>query len=139
MWRRSFQHALGIEEHNRWEELEGHLSYFKSFDSDAITIALDTKRSSVVGLMTLSDEQLHHLFVDVDYQGQGIGSTFINRAKSANPHGFCLYTFQKNARAQQFYLAHGFQEVERGYADFVGNPWAASNEDLADIKYQWPP
>lgn len=139
MCRRSLQRALGIEEHNRWEELEVHLSYFRGLDPSAITVAVDAGSSSIVGLMTLMDEELHHLFVHVDYQGQGIGSEFLGRAKSARPLGLCLYAFQKNKGAQQFYLAHGFQEVGRGYADFETNPWAETKEDLADIKYQWTP
>lgn len=139
MCRRSFQRALGIEEHSRWEELEGHLSYFRGLDPGTITVALDTKSSAVVGVMTLRDEELHHLFVHVDYQGRGIGSEFLSRAKSIKPLGFYLYTFQRNTGAQQFYLAHGFREVGCGYADFEDNPWASSKEDLADIRYHWAP
>ena len=139
MWRRSFQRAMGIEEHNRLDELEGHLDYFAAVDSKDIQIALDTRASSVVGLMTLSDEELHHLFVHVDYQNCGIGSKFMARAKARKPLGLSLYTFQKNVGAQKFYLAHGFKEVQRGFADFEGNPWAKVKEDLADIKYHWSP
>jgi len=139
MWRRSFQLALGIEEHNRLEELEGHLNYFSTFDPKTIRIALDTTTSSVVGLMTLSEAELHHLFVHVDYQGRGIGSKFLSEAKTQTPRGFDLYTFQKNTGAQKFYLAKGFKEVERGFADPESNPWASSQEDLADIKYHWSP
>lgn len=139
MWRRSFQRALGIEEHDRLDELTGHLDHFATFDPGTIRIALDSKTSSVVGLMTLSGGELHHLFVHVDYQGLGIGSKFISEAKAQSPSGIELYTFQKNTNAQRFYLARGFREVERGYADFEHNPWASSKEDLADIKYRWSP
>lgn len=139
MWRRSFQRAMGIEEHNRLEELEEHLDHFADFDPIAISVALDSRLGSVVGMMTLWDGELHNLYVHVDYQGRGIGSKFLSEAKSRSPTGIDLYTFQKNTGAQKFYLAHGFQEVRRGFADFQGNPWASAKEELADIKYRWSP
>lgn len=139
MWRRSFQQAVGIEVRNRLDELEGHLGYFKTIDANAIRIVLDTDTSSVVGLMNLSDGELHHLFVHVDYQGRGIGSNLIREARELAPQGFDLFTFQRNTGAQAFYLSHGFEEVERGFAEFEGNPWANAKEDLADIKYRWAP
>ena len=139
MWRRSFQQALGIEQHNRLEELADHLAHFKTFDPKSIQIALNTKTSEVVGLKTQEGQELHHLFIHVDYQGQGIGSRFINEAKNQSPSGINLYTFVLNPGAQRFYQHHGFQEVERGFANPEDNPWANNKQQLADIKYHWSP
>ena len=63
MWRRSFQQALGIEQHNRLEELTDHLAHFKTFEPKSIQIALNTKTSEVVGLKTQEGQELHHLFI----------------------------------------------------------------------------
>jgi len=139
MWRRSFQQAMGIEVHNRLDELNGHLEYLKSIDSEAIRIVLDPELTAVVGLMNFSDGELHHLFVHVDYQGRGIGSTLLQEAKALAPQGFDLFTFVSNTVAQAFYLSHGFDEIERGFADLETNPWASSKAELADIKYRWSP
>ena len=139
MWRRSFQQALGIEQHNRLEELADHLEHFKTFDPKSIQIALNTQKSEVVGFKTQEGEELHHLFIHADYQGQGIGSRFINEAKKQSPSGIYLYTFVLNLGAQRFYQHHGFHEVERGFADLAGNPWASTKQQLADIRYHWSP
>jgi len=139
MWRRSFQQALGIEQHNRLEELADHLEHFKTFDPKSIQIALNTQTSEVIGFKTQEGEELHHLFIHADYQGQGIGSRFITEAKKQSPSGIYLYTFVLNLGAQRFYQHHGFHEVERGFADLAGNPWASTKQQLADIRYHWSP
>ena len=139
MWRRSFQQALGIEQHNRLEELTDHLAHFKTFDPKSIQIALNTQTSEVIGFKTQEGEELHHLFIHADYQGQGIGSRFITEAKKQSPSGIYLYTFVLNLGAQRFYQHHGFHEVERGFADLAGNPWASTKQQLADIRYHWSP
>ncbi len=139
MWRRSFQKAMSLEEHNRLDELYGQLKYFSAIDPATISIALDKSTSVIASFMVLSQGMLDHLYVAVEYQGYGIGSHFLNQAKAQSPNGLELFTFQKNHGAQSFYLSHGFHEVHRGHADSADNPWATSAEDLADIKYRWEP
>ncbi len=139
MWRRSFQQAMGIEVHNRLDELAEQLEYFKTIEANSIRIVVDTDTSAVVGLMALSEGELHQLFVHVDYQGRGIGSGLIREAQERAPEGFDLFTFQKNTGAQAFYLSQGFEEVARGVATIESNPWANTKDDLADIKYRWSP
>jgi GNAT superfamily N-acetyltransferase len=137
MWRQSFQRAMGLEEHDRFSELEGQLKYFMGLDSSISKVAMDQACSKIVGLMTRSHEELLHLFVHVEHQGFGIGSRLLAAAKTLSPNGLTLYTFDKNSKAQLFYLSHGFVEVGRGYADFAGNPWARSKEELADVQSLW--
>ena len=139
MWRQSFQEAMNLEKHNRFEELEGQLDYFSSIDLQSILVAIDQSNSRIVAFRVLNSSELDHLYVDVDYQGLGLGSALLDGAKQNSPEGLELYTFQKNLRAQQFYESHGFFEVQRGFADSSTNPWAKSKEDLADIKYRWVP
>lgn len=137
MWRASFQRALQIEEHNRFDDLMEHLNYFASLKPELSTVVLDPANSRVIGLMTLSGSQLINLFVHVDYQGLGVGRRLVNEAKVRSPEGLSLHTFANNPGAQAFYLSQGFKEIERGFASFEGNPWAKTVNDLADIKYQW--
>ena len=137
MWRRSFQRALGLEEHDRWGELSEQLNYFQHFDPALSRVTIDVRTSQIVGLLTLSGDALDHLFVHVDYQRAGIGKKLLDEAKARSPQGLTLYTFQRNTGAQQFYLSQGFVETARGFASFDGNPWAESKSDLADIRYEW--
>ena len=91
----------------------------------------------VVGMMVLVDNEIEHLYIHVDHQGQGIGTRLINMAKTQSAGCLELFTFQKNVRAQKFYLSHGFVEIERGCASLADNPWARSQAELKDIKYRW--
>ncbi len=87
--------------------------------------------------MAANDAQLDHLYVHVDWQGRGVGSQLVDEAKANSPGHLELYTFQQNKLAQSFYLSKGFREVGRGLADPADNPWATTQEQLADIKYRW--
>ncbi len=139
MWRQSFQRAMNLPEQNRSDELHHQLDYFCSINPDGIQVAIDCSSSAIAALMVLVPGELDHLYVGVEYQGFGLGSRFVQEAKRLSPLGIELFTFQKNTRAQRFYLSRGFVEIERGFADLGTNPWASSKEDLADIKYRWQP
>ena len=137
MWRQSFQRVMQLKEHNRLAELEPQLAYFCSLGAENITLVMDTFDSAVVGMMVLQDNRLEHLYVHIDYQNSGIGTLLISLAKERSNQYLELFTFQKNVRAQTFYLKHGFEELTRGFASAQDNPWARSKADLADIKYVW--
>ena len=85
MWRLSFQRALGLQEHNRWDELSDQLAYFQDLDPALSRITVDVRTTQVVGLLTLSGEKLDHLFVHVDYQRVRIGKTSARRSESPKP------------------------------------------------------
>ena len=139
MWRRSFQRAMSLEERNPPDEVEKQLDYFAKIDPALITVAIDQSTGVIAGFMVLSKNVLDHLYVNIEHQGKGIGSQFLDRAKAESPYGLELFTFQKNQTAQSFYLSRDFHEVHRGCAEFEDNPWATSKDDLADIKYKWEP
>ena len=139
MWRRAFQRAMGLAEHDPHHAVADQLAYFSTVSPETVRVAMDPKSNDIVGMTVLDGGILQHLYVHVDYQGIGIGSTFLAEAKARSPTGMELFTFQRNVTAQGFYLSHGFVEIERGYADFEGNPWAESRDQLADIKYRWTP
>lgn len=139
MWRLSFQRALDIEVHNRFDDLSGHLDAFtRSYAANA-TVLMDTNTSEIVAFMSLRPGWVDQLYVHADRQGRGLGGQLLNQAKAESPEGLQLYTFQRNTGAQAFYLSQGFTEVERGFADFEGNPWATEKRELADILYAWQP
>lgn len=139
LWRQSFQRAMGLEEHNRSTELLAQLDYFRTIDAEHIHVAMDTDSGALTGFMVLTPGELEHLYVHVNSQGQGLGRLFLENAKLLSPEGLLLYTFRKNHRARAFYESNGFLEVGRGYAEFHNNPWASTQEELADIRYRWLP
>jgi len=139
MWRRSFQRAMGLPEQNAATEVDHQLAYFCSLSASKISVAYDRSSSSIAALLVLAPGEVEHLYVGVDYQSKGVGSSLLNLAKEQSAAGLVLYTFEKNVRAQRFYEGHGFVEVARGYAKLEDNPWATSTGELADIKYRWTP
>ena len=139
MWRLSFQRAMGLPVKNEFSDLSGHLDAFSRIDSSAIHLLMDTDTSTIVAFMAFQPGWVDQLYVHVDWQGQGLGSQLLNDAKARSPEGLQLHTFQRNENAQAFYQAHGFQEVQRGFAGADENPWATSREALADILYAWQP
>ena len=137
MWRQSFQRAMGLEEHNHQAEVQVQLEYFSTIDPETIRVVMNVELTMIVGMIVLNNTKLEHLYIHVDYQGNGLGVMLLDEAKKKSPTGLELYTFQKNYRAQAFYQKNGFFEVERGYADRAINPWVRTRGDLADIRYCW--
>lgn len=85
---------------------------------------------SVVAYCSLSDGWVEHLYVAPDHTGRGIGSRLIGFAKTRQPSGLQLWTFQENDGARRFYERHGFRPVEM--TDGAGN-----EELQPDVRYAW--
>ena len=86
-------------------------------------------RTHIEGFIAQQGSKIQALYVSSQAQGQGIGTTLLNHAKSQN-ETLELWTFQKNLIAQQFYSGHGFFEISR--TDGRGN-----DEKLPDIHLKW--
>jgi GNAT superfamily N-acetyltransferase len=86
----------------------------------------------VVGLLVLDGDFVSQLYVEPSWRRRGVGTGLLGRAKLERPAGLQLWTFQVNTAAQNFYLRHGFVEVER--TDGAGN-----QEREPDIRYTWRP
>lgn len=84
----------------------------------------------LVGLLVLDGHWVSQLYIDPTRLRQGIGTRLLDVAKRQRPDGLQLWTFQVNTPAQQFYLRHGFVEVER-------TDGAANQEREPDIRYAW--
>jgi GNAT superfamily N-acetyltransferase len=87
---------------------------------------------TIVGFMTLDEDDIGQLYVHPDCLGLGIGSLFVELAKQRRPSGLGLYTFQVNSRARAFYEKHGFTITFLG--DGEGN-----EERQPDVRYTWTP
>lgn len=84
-----------------------------------------------LGVMVLDDDWVDQLYIEADCTGMGLGSRFIELAKSRRPAGLQLWTFVTNTGAQKFYRRHGFVVAET--TDGAGN-----EEKAPDIRFVWP-
>ena len=86
--------------------------------------------------MAKEENTIKDLFIHVEYQRKGLGSSFIHQAKEEETF-LTLSTFQLNKGAQKFYEFHDFVIARLGFAGAEGNAWASNKEQLADITYEW--
>jgi GNAT superfamily N-acetyltransferase len=63
---------------------------------------------AVVGLLSLKPNYIEKLFIAPEWQGHGIGSALIRKAKSLYHRRIDLDCFQENRDACRLYEAHGF-------------------------------
>jgi GNAT superfamily N-acetyltransferase len=84
----------------------------------------------IVGYMYLHEGgMLDDLYVLPDWQGRGVGSSLLAKAKSLSPLRIELSTFQRNTKAKTFYEAHGFCRV--------GCTNGQNQEGEPDVQYEW--
>jgi GNAT superfamily N-acetyltransferase len=100
----------------------------KLIPTDEVWVAIDD--AAVVGLLAITPGWLEQFYVAPDRLGEGIGSRLMEIAKSRQPDGLQLWTFQVNARARRFYEHQGFVAVEE--TDGSGN-----QERQPDVRYEW--
>ena len=119
-----FPPAYPDEDVRRWvrEELVPREETFVALDPDG----------TVVGFMSLHDDDLDQLYVRPDRHDRGIGSRFVELAKERRPGGVGLYTFQVNARARRFYERRGFRVERFGEGE-------SNEERQPDVRYEWRP
>ncbi len=110
--------------------LDEHRAWFGARVADREAWVWDD--GTVRGYLLLSDDELMHLYLDLGWTGQGIGSRLLEHAKARRPDGFFLWTFQQNDGARRFYERHGLEAAELG--DGSGN-----EEGVPDVRYEWRP
>ena len=83
----------------------------------------------VVGFAARDGAELNALYVAQAARGQGVGSDLLAQAKR-DTGSLALWTFEANAPARRFYLAHGFAETDR-------TDGSRNDEGLPDIRFEW--
>jgi GNAT superfamily N-acetyltransferase len=130
VWLRSFAAALpGVHRAHSDDEVRRWVADVLLSTHDAWVADDD---GTVAGVLALSDGWLDQLYLDPDCRGQRLGDRFVALAKSRQPRGLQLWTFQVNEPARRFYRRHGFVEVER--TDGAGN-----EEREPDVRLAWEP
>jgi chorismate mutase len=81
--------------------------------------------------LRLSDAWLDDLYVVPERTREGIGSALLELAKRQRPDGFCLWVFEQNRPAREFYRRHGLIELEH-------TDGSANDERAPDIRMAWP-
>lgn len=105
------------------------IDVFARIIQDQCTVWVYEKVDEIVGFMAMDENLIDRLYIDPPNQGQGIGSIFIEYAKSCYPAGLVLKTHEQNKRARAFYEKCGFKAVRFGLSP--------PPESMPDVEYQW--
>lgn len=84
--------------------------------------------SEPIGFVAIGQNFIDQLYISPAHQGSGLGSFWIEQAKTIYPDFLELYTLASNKRAIAFYEKHGFAITERGIAP---------DEKVPDVKMRW--
>jgi len=107
-------------------------TWIRDTPTNQVTVAVGN--GLIVGMMALlKDEKvgwIDQLYLLPTFVGRGIGSLFVEFAKTTLSSPIQLHTFQENVRARKFYERHGFQVI--GLSDGSKN-----EEHCPDILYEW--
>jgi GNAT superfamily N-acetyltransferase len=63
---------------------------------------------------------IHHLYIDQQYQGQGIGTELLKAAIAKTGFPLTLKCLENNIKAVQFYFSKGFVAKERAQSEHGG-------------------
>lgn len=125
MWRNSKENAIGQKEGHSFDD---HLYFLNDLLPKEYKVELALIDYHVVGMIAYNEHEISQLYIHLDYQGLGIGSVLLARAKERSSGKLTLYTFEVNKQAQAFYEKHGFRIIGRGHEN---------EEGLPDILYEW--
>jgi len=88
--------------------------------SDILLGYVDDTKGTLVGFAALVDDALAALFVEPQYQGQGIGSRLLGTAIKICP-SLSLTVYAENIRAIAFYTKYGFTCVDERTEEDTGH------------------
>lgn len=108
---------------------EGDREHFSTTVFDACTVWVAESADQIVGFIAWQPGQIDHLYVDMDYLGQGIGSALLQKATEAEPR-LELWAFQRNAAALAFYRTKGFRVIRE-------TDGSANEEKEPDVRLLW--
>ncbi|WP_300464267.1 GNAT family N-acetyltransferase [uncultured Nocardioides sp.] len=84
-----------------------------------------------VGYARTTAGWLDDLYVQPAHQGTGVGAALLDLVTARQPDGFCLWVFESNRPAREFYARHGLVELER-------TDGSANEEGEPDVRLAWP-
>jgi GNAT superfamily N-acetyltransferase len=90
-----------------------------------------TADGALRGFIAFDGRELEHLYVAPGHQRRGTGARLLSLAQ-ARGGPLELWTFQRNAHAQAFYLRHGFQPVRE-------TDGSHNEEREPDVRFRWEP
>lgn len=125
MWRDSKEQAIGQKEIHSFED---HRNFLNNRLAKQYQIDLALIDDKVVGMIAYNKSEVSQLYIHVDYQGNGIGQTLLDKVKEQSSGRLTLYTFEVNVNAQRFYEKNGFIIIRKGHEN---------EENLPDILYEW--
>jgi ribosomal protein S18 acetylase RimI-like enzyme len=102
-------------------------NYFKGLFQDHTIVVAGEER--VIGFCVYKEGWIDHLYILPEFQGKGVGSMLLNKAKEANDT-LQLWVFQKNKDAVKFYESKGFRLAEE-------TDGSANEEKEPDARYVW--
>jgi ribosomal protein S18 acetylase RimI-like enzyme len=88
------------------------------------------RRGQIAGFVAIGPNFIDQLYIHSEFQGNGLGSYWITKAKQKYPDHLELFTLASNRSAISFYEHQGFHIVEHGNAPDEGVP---------DVRMRWEP
>ena len=109
------------DEHYSFHEMQV-ISIAQQYTSSMLERVIVYDDGIIRGFIQLSDHEIEKCYVDVFFQGQGIGSALMKHAKQKS-YLYC-WVLEKNTRAIRFYEKHGFhrtdkRKLEEGTAEYL--------------------
>ena len=106
-------------------------SWVSSWDLATYDVWVAEEGDEVVGYARWTSSWLDDLYVVPAAQSRGVGSALFDLVTAERPEGFCLWVFESNTPAREFYAARGCLELER-------TDGSANEEKAPDIRVAWP-
>lgn len=127
LWREAMSAAIGIAPIHSFESQAYFLEHIIA-QSHRVWVVTIMETSKPVAFIACSEEEVNQLYVNVAYQGLGMGKQLLDIAKEQSNGLLTLRTFEINKRAQRFYRANGFA-ITDGNSD--------NEENLPDLVCTW--
>jgi chorismate mutase len=106
-------------------------AYVGGWDLDRRDVWLAEVGGEPAAFMVVEGDWLNSLYVLPAHAGQGVGGSLLDVAKSLRPGGFCLWVFESNTAARDFYRHRGLVELEH-------TDGSANEERAPDLRMAWP-
>lgn len=113
----------------RLHSADEDLAFWRQHVLPQMSVMVAVEGADIVGVLAEDGVFVHHLYVDPEHAGRGVGTRLILDAQGRR-EALQLWCFTQNMGACRFYERHGFVVVET--TDGAGN-----EEKCPDVRYQW--